>query len=147
MSKGPSLGTDIGCKPFSVLPIEVVFWLIAHHIFYCSFTAKISYFQFLIMLLFWWLTDRLCNMDILSHVQQVICFAFHDSRLLMETCQEARNLSKIVTLFYLDWWSNLTERCFADFAFLWHLVPFSYNLHLLSTSISFILGVKGPIEE
>ncbi|KAM0940077.1 hypothetical protein DsansV1_C19g0160121 [Dioscorea sansibarensis] len=46
--------------------------------------------------------SRLCNMDILSHVQQVICFAFHDSRLLMETCQEARNLRKIVTLFYLD---------------------------------------------
>ncbi|XP_068665779.1 uncharacterized protein [Aristolochia californica] len=46
--------------------------------------------------------SRLCNRDILSHVQQVICFAFHDSKLLMETCQEAKNLSKIVTLFYLD---------------------------------------------
>lgn len=45
---------------------------------------------------------RLCNMDIISHVQQVICFAFHDSRLLMETCQEAKNMRKIVTLFYLD---------------------------------------------
>ncbi|XP_068662462.1 uncharacterized protein [Aristolochia californica] len=46
--------------------------------------------------------SRLCNRDILSHVQQVICFAFHDSKLLMETCQEAKNLRKIVTLFYLD---------------------------------------------
>ncbi|XP_002961177.2 uncharacterized protein LOC9632535 [Selaginella moellendorffii] len=46
--------------------------------------------------------SRLCNMDILSHVQQVICFAFHDSRLLMETCSEAKSLRKIVTLFYLD---------------------------------------------
>lgn len=46
--------------------------------------------------------SRLCNRDILSHVQQVICFAFHDSRLLMETCQEAKSLRKIVTLFYLD---------------------------------------------
>ncbi|KAM1424961.1 hypothetical protein ACFX1X_017626 [Malus domestica] len=46
--------------------------------------------------------SRLCNMNIISHVQQVICFAFHDSRLLMETCQEAKNLRKIVTLFYLD---------------------------------------------
>ncbi|XP_045817985.1 uncharacterized protein LOC123910791 [Trifolium pratense] len=46
--------------------------------------------------------SRLCNMDIISHVQQVICFAFHDSRLLMETCQEAKNFRKIVTLFYLD---------------------------------------------
>ncbi|KAI3844609.1 hypothetical protein MKW92_005332 [Papaver armeniacum] len=46
--------------------------------------------------------SRLCNWDILSNVQQVICFAFHDSRLLLETCQEAKNLRKIVTLFYLD---------------------------------------------
>ncbi|URD85523.1 hypothetical protein MUK42_27187 [Musa troglodytarum] len=46
--------------------------------------------------------SRLCNMDILSKVQQVICFAFHDSKLLMETCQEAKNMRKIVTLFYLD---------------------------------------------
>ncbi|KAJ7980616.1 Cysteine sulfinate desulfinase/cysteine desulfurase [Quillaja saponaria] len=46
--------------------------------------------------------SRLCNMDIISHVQQVICFAFHDSKLLMETCQEAKHLRKIVTLFYLD---------------------------------------------
>ncbi|KAL5836871.1 hypothetical protein ACOSQ3_014040 [Xanthoceras sorbifolium] len=34
--------------------------------------------------------------------QAFICFAFHDSRLLMETYQEAKNLRKIVTLFYLD---------------------------------------------
>ncbi|KAK2980974.1 hypothetical protein RJ640_018058 [Escallonia rubra] len=46
--------------------------------------------------------SRLCNMDIISQVQQVICFAFHDSKLLMETCQEAKSLRKIVTLFYLD---------------------------------------------
>ncbi|KAL0452865.1 UNVERIFIED_CONTAM: hypothetical protein Slati_1264600 [Sesamum latifolium] len=46
--------------------------------------------------------SRLCNMDIISQVQQVICFAFHDSRLIMETCQEAKNMRKIVTLFYLD---------------------------------------------
>ncbi|KFK35198.1 hypothetical protein AALP_AA5G253100 [Arabis alpina] len=46
--------------------------------------------------------SRLCNMDIITQVQQIICFAFHDSKLLMETCQEAKNLRKIVTLFYLD---------------------------------------------
>ncbi|GJP34913.1 hypothetical protein CLOM_g19392 [Closterium sp. NIES-68] len=46
--------------------------------------------------------SRLCNMDILSEVEHVICFAFHDSRLLMETCQEAKDMGKIVTLFYLD---------------------------------------------
>jgi len=46
--------------------------------------------------------SKLCNQRILTNVQQVICFAFHDSRLMLDTCQEARNLRKIVTLFYLD---------------------------------------------
>ena len=44
----------------------------------------------------------ICNRDIIARVQQVICFAFHDSSLLLETCQEARAETKIVTLFYLD---------------------------------------------
>ena len=45
---------------------------------------------------------RLCNRDIVNRVQQVICFAFHDSRLLLQTCEEAKQERKIVTLFYLD---------------------------------------------
>ena len=45
---------------------------------------------------------RACNKKIISHVQQVICFAFHDSRLLLETCHEAKEMKKIVTAFYLD---------------------------------------------
>ncbi len=45
---------------------------------------------------------RLCNRDIVARVQQVICFAFHDSSLLLETCNEAKETRKIVTLFYLD---------------------------------------------
>ena len=46
--------------------------------------------------------SRMCNDDIVGKVQQVICFAFHDSKLLLETCREAKMLRKIVTLFYLD---------------------------------------------
>ncbi|KAL6747503.1 hypothetical protein V8C86DRAFT_1799539 [Haematococcus lacustris] len=46
--------------------------------------------------------SRLCNQKIISQVQQVICFAFHDSRLLLETCHQAKDQRKIVTLFYLD---------------------------------------------
>jgi len=46
--------------------------------------------------------SRICNRDIIGRVQQIICFAFHDSSLLLETCQEAHNESRIVTLFYLD---------------------------------------------
>lgn len=46
--------------------------------------------------------SRFCNRDIVARVQQVVCFAFHDSRLLLETCNEAKETRKIVTLFYLD---------------------------------------------
>ena len=46
--------------------------------------------------------SRICNQDIISRVQQVICFAFHDSSLLLETCKKAKAENKIVTLFYLD---------------------------------------------
>jgi hypothetical protein len=43
-----------------------------------------------------------CNRKIIAEVQQLICFAFHDSRLLLETASEAKEAKKIVTLFYLD---------------------------------------------
>jgi hypothetical protein len=46
--------------------------------------------------------SRICNADILRRCQQVICFAFHDSRLLLDTCEEAKQMRKMVTLFYLD---------------------------------------------
>lgn len=46
--------------------------------------------------------SRICNEDIISRVQQVICFAFHDSNLLLETCTQAKESKKMVTLFYLD---------------------------------------------
>lgn len=46
--------------------------------------------------------SRKCNDDILTKVQQVICFAFHDSNLLLDTCHEAKMQRKLVALFYLD---------------------------------------------
>jgi hypothetical protein len=46
--------------------------------------------------------SRLCNQDIVSRCQQVICFAFHDSNLLLETCRSAKEDRRIVTLLYLD---------------------------------------------
>ena len=45
---------------------------------------------------------RICNDDILGRVQQVICFAFHDSKVLLQTIERAREMRKIVTLFFLD---------------------------------------------
>lgn len=44
----------------------------------------------------------ICNQEIISKCQQLICFAFHDSHTLMETCQWAEEQRKIVTIFYFD---------------------------------------------
>lgn len=46
--------------------------------------------------------SSLCNQEIVSRCQQLICFAFHDSHTLLKTCQEAEDLRKVVTLFYFD---------------------------------------------
>ncbi len=46
--------------------------------------------------------STLCNQEIISRCQQLICFAFHDSRTLLQTCQEAEEQRKVVTLFYFD---------------------------------------------
>lgn len=44
----------------------------------------------------------LCNKEIVSRCQQLICFAFHDSRTLLQTCKDAEEQRKVVTLFYFD---------------------------------------------
>jgi hypothetical protein len=46
--------------------------------------------------------SRICNDVIVGKVRQVICFAFHDSTLLLDTCREAKVQRRMVTLFYLD---------------------------------------------
>jgi hypothetical protein len=46
--------------------------------------------------------SALCNAEIVSRCQQLICFAFHDSRTLLQTCQDAEDQRRLVTLFYLD---------------------------------------------
>jgi hypothetical protein len=46
--------------------------------------------------------SAMCNSEIISRCQQLICFAFHDSHTLLKTCQEAEAQRKIVTLFYFD---------------------------------------------
>lgn len=46
--------------------------------------------------------SALCNSEIISRCQQLICFAFHDSQTLLTTCHEAEDQRKIVTLFYFD---------------------------------------------
>ena len=44
----------------------------------------------------------ICNKEIVSRCQQLICFAFHDSRTLLQTCKDAEEQRKVVTLFYFD---------------------------------------------
>jgi len=46
--------------------------------------------------------SAVCNQEIISRCQQLICFAFHDSTTLLQTCQDAEDQRKIVTLFYFD---------------------------------------------
>lgn len=46
--------------------------------------------------------SSLCNREIISRCQQLICFAFHDSQTLLQTCAEAEEQRKVVTLFYFD---------------------------------------------
>lgn len=46
--------------------------------------------------------SALCNREIISRCQQLICFAYHHSHTLLETCRNAEEQRKIVTLFYFD---------------------------------------------
>ncbi len=46
--------------------------------------------------------SALCNQEIISRCQQLICFAFHDSKTLLKTCEDAEEQHKVVTLFYFD---------------------------------------------
>ena len=46
--------------------------------------------------------STLCNIEIISKCQQLICFAFHDSKTLQEACNYAEDQHKVVTLFFPD---------------------------------------------
>ena len=46
--------------------------------------------------------SAMCNQEIISRCQQLVCFAFHDSQTLLQTCHDAEEQRKLVTLFYFD---------------------------------------------
>jgi hypothetical protein len=46
--------------------------------------------------------SALCNQEIITRCQQLVCFAYHDSNTLLQTCHEAEEQRKLVTLFYFD---------------------------------------------
>ena len=46
--------------------------------------------------------SRICNSHLLSQTDQLISFAFHESKTVLEAAQEAQKLDMLVTLLYLD---------------------------------------------
>ena len=46
--------------------------------------------------------SRICNSELLAKGDQLIVFAFHDSKTLRETIEEAKALSLLVTVLFLD---------------------------------------------
>jgi hypothetical protein len=46
--------------------------------------------------------SRLCNREIVSECQQLICFLYRDSQTLLDALDFAHSLNKVVTVFYLD---------------------------------------------
>ncbi|KGF71589.1 hypothetical protein DO97_17210 [Neosynechococcus sphagnicola sy1] len=46
--------------------------------------------------------SALCNWEIVSRCQQLICFVFHDSHTLLQTCRDAEDQRRLVTPFYFD---------------------------------------------
>jgi len=46
--------------------------------------------------------SRLCNREIVSECQQLICFLYRDSKTLRDAIDFAHSLNKVVTVFYLD---------------------------------------------
>tara|TARA_Y100001968_G_C19212876_1_gene645667 strand:- start:93 stop:611 length:519 start_codon:yes stop_codon:yes gene_type:complete len=48
------------------------------------------------------IASSLCNQEIISRCDQLICFAFHDSETLLNTCRSAEDMGKVVSLLFFD---------------------------------------------
>ena len=48
------------------------------------------------------MASSLCNQDIISRCDQLICYAFHDSETLIASCRTAEDMGKVVSLMYFD---------------------------------------------
>ena len=48
------------------------------------------------------MASSLCNQEIISRCDQLICFAFHDSETLLNSCRSAEDLGKVVSLLFFD---------------------------------------------
>ena len=48
------------------------------------------------------MASSLCNQEIISRCDQLICFAFHDSETLLTSCRSAEDMGKVVRLLFFD---------------------------------------------
>ncbi len=48
------------------------------------------------------MASSLCNQEIISRSDQLICFAFHDSETLLNSCHSAEDMGKVVSLLFFD---------------------------------------------
>ena len=48
------------------------------------------------------MASSLCNQEIISRCDQLICFAFHDSETLLSSCHSAEDMGKVVSLLFFD---------------------------------------------
>jgi len=48
------------------------------------------------------MASSLCNQEITTRCDQLICFAFHDSETLLTSCRLAEDMGKVVTLMFFD---------------------------------------------
>ena len=46
--------------------------------------------------------SSLCNQEIISRCDQLICYAFHDSETLLSSCRTAEDMGKVVSLMFFD---------------------------------------------
>ena len=48
------------------------------------------------------IASSLCNQEIISRCDQLICFAFHDSETLLTSCHSAEEMGKVVSVMFFD---------------------------------------------
>jgi len=48
------------------------------------------------------MASSLCNHEIISRCDQLICYAFHDSETLLSSCRTAEDMGKVVSLMFFD---------------------------------------------
>ena len=48
------------------------------------------------------MASSLCNQEIITRCDQLICFAFHDSETLLTSCNSAEEMGKVVSLMFFD---------------------------------------------